>query len=127
MSADLLRRAAALMRERAEAATTHTPWQLLPLDDDYAPPWTVASTHPEGERTYVCQEARHAGEHIASWHPAVALAVADWLDEAADHLAVEDGDDDGLGYVCPTAIEGLECSVLGQALAVAHAYLATPT
>lgn len=23
-------------------------------------------------------------EHIASWHPAVALAVADWLDSVAD-------------------------------------------
>lgn len=49
------------------------------------------------------------------------LGVADWLNEAAEHL------DDHSGFpahhVCPTAREGLDCSVLAQALVVARAYL----
>lgn len=53
--------------------------------------------------------------------PHFMLAVADWLDEAVDHLAVSESDE--LGDPCPTAVEGLDCSVLGQALTVAQAYL----
>jgi hypothetical protein len=52
-------------------------------------------------------------QHIASWHPAVALAVADWLDGVAHGLATGDPDD-LLGLGEPTA-----------AFAVARAYLGT--
>jgi hypothetical protein len=73
VSAEALRRAAALMRERAEAAEASlTPdwWEAHALD------WlTGASGVPS------------LAAHIASWHPAVALAVADWLDEAAALIA----------------------------------------
>jgi len=67
----------------------------------------------------------YAADYFSSWHPAVALAVADWLEEAADHIEVHDGGEYGYApeSICPTAREGLECSVLGQSLKVARAYL----
>jgi hypothetical protein len=54
-------------------------------------------------------------------------AVADWLTEAADHLEAR-GDADAFppGSVCPTALEGLECSMLQQAVTVARAYVTPP-
>jgi hypothetical protein len=103
VSADLLRRAASLMRERAGTAT-RGPWFLAysavisePLshefeaasdeltddDDDAAwdalPEYTLAIVPAAAGDTPTVQGA-HDGTHIASWHPAVALAVADWLD-----------------------------------------------
>jgi hypothetical protein len=72
MSAEVLREAAALMREKAMRACPDGVWYdqhdlheaLIPLADSV--------DDPEADAT-----------HIASWHPAVALAVADWLDSAA--------------------------------------------
>ena len=67
MSAEVLRRAASLMRERAE-----------PIKDWYsAKAW--ATTTPFGAPIDPAD-----AEHIASWHPAVALAVADWLDNISE-------------------------------------------
>lgn len=106
MSADVLRQAAALMRSRAEAAT------------GVAHHWRVARNSKPGAGFVACggvhiavtDEALTGGpsnaEHIASWHPAVALAVADWLDREADYADVR-------GIVAPPA------------LAVATAYLGT--
>lgn len=83
--AETLRRAAALMRERAEAATPG-PWlveddeiEFNVLVDEGGPGVMYVARqfnqgHSEGERD---------AEHVASWHPDVALAVADWLDIAA--------------------------------------------
>jgi hypothetical protein len=42
------------------------------------------STWMTGPRNHDGPTARADSEHIASWHPAVALAVADWLDYVAD-------------------------------------------
>lgn len=70
MSAAVLREAAALMRERAEAATPG--------------PWTYEDA-PNGFPPMVDKPHLSDAEHIASWHPAVALAVADWLDAQADY------------------------------------------
>lgn len=99
MSADLLRRAAALMRERAEAAT--------------AGPWVAAGNVVEGVGTVTFDKhmLSNDAEHIASWHPAVALAVADWLGRTAD---IEDDNHDALGW------SPLDISA---ELAVARAYL----
>ncbi len=80
MSAEVLRRAASLMRERAQAATDA--------------PWVVERAHPdmpayvahEGWWVIASRTEQWDAEHIASWHPAVALAVADWLDSAADRF-----------------------------------------
>lgn len=87
MSAGLLRRAAALMRERADAAIP-PPWLAegvggIRMDgqrDGYqvmSPPNRIARCQ------YGNWNGRENAEHIASWHPAVALAVADWLDNEA--------------------------------------------
>jgi hypothetical protein len=60
MSAEILRRAAASMRERAEdAAAVPGLWNGC------------------------CASPDHAA-YVASWPPAVALAVADWLDSTAN-------------------------------------------
>lgn len=92
MSAEILRRAAALMRERAEAATPG-PWS-----GNYVPESAVANQHiierwfvmgcfdgnprnPTGPAA-MCEYEPDAA-HIASWHPVVALAVAEWLEATA--------------------------------------------
>ena len=86
-AAETLRRAAALMRERAEAATSG-PWLADRVHSGGV--MGVAVTAPveltaDGSIIGVTDIVVPAdGHHIASWHPAVALAVADWLDEAAD-------------------------------------------
>lgn len=102
MSAEMLRRAAALMRERAEAANEG--------------PWLTAS---DNKRRDVLAgsggaiKSRHANAaHIASWHPAVALVVADWLEAEAESHRVD------LVGPYPSG-----CCRMPQALAVARAYL----
>jgi hypothetical protein len=143
MTAELLREAAALMRERAEAATPG-PWMR-------AEPWDRAVGQVDGpwvaETTALGQATAANAEHIASWHPAVALAVADWLDAVAavhwpkrhdrysdshynaepehDHLS---GDCDEScwteAYIC-NGCGTAECKseISGRALAVACAFL----
>ena len=122
MSAEILRRAASLMRERAEAASP-SPWEpshrpdmdwlsksLLVDSSDHEP----GSAVMKGDRHVMASVWPHraaaaSAEHIASWHPAVALAVADWLDwvtEAVDGLL--------LPFDAPLYV---------RALAVARAYL----
>jgi hypothetical protein len=96
MSAELLRRAAKEMRERAEAAASG-PWRSEygsvrgALDD---PAKAMTGYGSETDTVLIVQRPNHRhrsdeqkranAEHIASWHPAVALAVADLLDAAAD-------------------------------------------
>ena len=114
MSAETLRRAAALMRERAEAATPgvwrHTEHGIEA--GEYAEvivPGRVecmaycygGSSTLDGDRIDL------DGDHIASWHPAVALAVADLLDLLARRSISTD----------------LEHAERDAALAVARAYL----
>lgn len=99
MSADDLRRAAALMRERAAAVVDEC--GVTSADDA---PWFnatdfYASTSDEPDPVHA---------HVASWRPAVALAVADWLDAVADR--------------CLT-IHNSTPAVWYGALAVARAYL----
>lgn len=107
MSADLLRRAAAKIRENAEAATPG-PWSMDPHSygadrfvrrQSTSPRFcypaharvsgTVSYHEDEG-----ALEAKRDAEHIASWHPDVALAVAKLLDNlAVDYEAIDlDGD-----------------------------------
>jgi hypothetical protein len=71
MSGDVLRRAAGLMRLNAEEADDGFPWRA---EGSYV------DTDPEcGFNAGTSLIA----DHVASWHPAVALAVADWLDLVA--------------------------------------------
>lgn len=75
MSPEVLRQAAGLMRERAEGATGGA-W----VADGYDVLHERSAAHVAD-----CfdTEATNA-EHIASWHPAVALAVAEWLEAKAE-------------------------------------------
>jgi hypothetical protein len=96
VSAARLREAAALMRRRAEAATPG-PWEGY-YDDSSLPYWSVI-TDRTGDQVATHDlrggyEEPHGIEgadayHIASWHPAVALTVADWLDEMATDFEPE--------------------------------------
>jgi hypothetical protein len=108
-----IRRAAALMRERAQAATPGPSWrrnsmvvQVRPID-----PPTDSNRVRSGDKNIALVGTVADATHIASWHPAVALAVADGLDEDADELesAYADGFDNAWLY--------------GKTLAVARAYL----
>lgn len=116
MTAETLRRAADQMRERAEKATQGR-WETS----------SKALTHPgDGTNVYSDLEGPvvadccgyqggagiEDGEHIASWHPAVALAVADWLDHDAE--AWEQYEKQG---------QGLPFARRERSLAVARAYL----
>lgn len=112
-AAETLRRAAALMRERSEAATDG-PWGCgEPHADDGF--WlTVGVWSGDPDNCHAECDRRQDAAHIASWHPAVALAVADWLDATAKRWE----------YVADKP----HLSVYGghHALAVARTYLGEP-
>ena len=102
MSAERLREAARLIRERAQAATPG-PWHTI---NQYV--WRDGADQCPGESPVVRDgvETEADAEHIASWHPVVALAVADLLDAlAGEPVLYEDN------------------PVVRKALAVADAYL----
>lgn len=94
MSAEILRQAAALMRERAtDRAVPQGRWFV----DDDDPQWHVLAHDPEMPgfpfdvaRDLPGDDRTAVGEHIASWHPAAALAVADTLDALAKVLDESD-------------------------------------
>ena len=90
MSSEILRRAAALMRERAEAV----------------PPEGLSDCWFDAEASDLMHLRSHDREHIASWSPAVAFAVADWLDREVEWADI-----------------GAANSPQPEALAVARAYL----
>lgn len=119
MTAELLRRAAALMRERAEAATPG-PWRDSYVDGNRYAALVADKPHPDRPKPSaggwawdedyggcVVGESLMAGDraHIASWHPILAVAIADWLNDEAVGAQTPDG--------APTA----------HAIAVARAYL----
>lgn len=99
MSAQRLRDAAKVLRERAEAVP-ESPWYAVHLNgehlymnpDDHT--WVVDSGP-----SFICDlNGDHAGRaevatYIATMHPGVALALAEWLDAAArEEDAFECGD-----------------------------------
>ncbi len=116
VSAEELREAAALMRSRAEKAAAQS-----------GPEWTCR-VQVAG---YAWLEPAHIGlhgyqstaEHIASWHPAVALAVADWLDAEARKREAIEGFDRAYGAEPDAGILAARANDIGPALAVARAYL----
>lgn len=84
MSADILRRAAAALREHAGTASPG-PWRSVG--------GVVESQLPDGHGIvdgYNCEthpgRAAADADYIALLHPPVALALADWLDETANHI-----------------------------------------
>jgi hypothetical protein len=129
MSADLRRRAAALMRERAEAATKVwgvSEWRAVHAETPYVDGMRTSDL----DRRHIATDDEHGSilltspwdegqivNHAASWHPAVALAVADWLDVMADEAAVLDRLDEHLRLAVSS------WSAHNPALAVARTYL----
>lgn len=106
VSADALRRAAAMMRERAVAnQITPSPWSFAGVSGQ-----GFAVHHGEHD-TVALYASRPDAAHIASWHPDVALAVADWLETESCEPETPIGDGITLGG--PSL----------QALAVARAYM----
>lgn len=112
-----LRRAAALMRQRAtHEAVPEESW-YVEMDDDSGEECRVHASNADEPRLPwdVAREvpSRELAEHIASWHPAVTLAVADWLGGVA--IALETGDpDDLLGFGETTAAFKVACAYLGE-------------
>ena len=121
MSAELLREAAAKMRERAEAAGRDWNADVAPGDSLHL--WVI--DHDPSDPTGQTPMQRLVGgadapwsEHIAGMHPAVALAVADWLENAAEDLVMQGpGGDLIANWDMRIHING------DKALAVARAYL----
>jgi hypothetical protein len=109
MSADVLRAAAKLMRERAEAAEAAVagPWHFGPLGFGYPQPVYNSAGILAAEGYGGPHGSADMATHIASMHPLVAAAVADWLDATGDEVAA-----------CGEDTPGVE-----SALAVARAYL----
>jgi hypothetical protein len=108
---DILRRAAALMRDRADAAKP-SPWQ--PDVDDGHERIDVVT---DARSIVVCEAINYrsgdgasTAQHIAGWHPSVAREIADWLDVVA-HDVERPGFDAGW------------MRVYDQAFTVARAYL----
>jgi len=115
--AEELRAAAKLMRERAEAATPG-PWKHMCMGSEGCITIRASGTIRERGHGRVAKhgwkdwQADHAdAEFVASVHPGVALAVADWLDMAVS-CGCEPGDD--------------HADIKAAALAVARAYLGVP-
>lgn len=111
-SVETLRRAAALMRERAEAAADGR-WAVEVAQSNGIPNMVItADTAMVVADTYD-KPHQHDAEHIASWHPAVALAVADWLNIAAADLVAYANDE----------TQPFDPTAINKALVVARAYL----
>lgn len=127
MSAELLREAAALMRERASAAT-QGPWAV---QRGYATGVTDIWMPDDARGCYAVTafgtKHRENGQHIVSWQPEVALAVAKWIEAVLDlHQPFTDPDGDvyckrcvNVGASCLT----WPCGDTWPAIAVARAYL----
>jgi hypothetical protein len=83
MSADLLREAAEVLRERIDGSQP-SPWyaELSILAPDDANWWFVCDANG-----FEVAQTRHSvkaeAAYIATMHPGVGLALADWLDEIA--------------------------------------------
>lgn len=113
MSAERLREAAALMRSRAEGASPG-PWSEYgyPVETVSGEGGESTVRDPDGfDVALLTSDQFDDCSHIASWHPAVALAVADVLDLAAQWVEDHPGS-------WPPANKA--------ALVVANAYLGQP-
>jgi len=118
MSAETLRRAASLMRERVADATPG-PWLAFRANKGLHAVYGVTTdTATDYESDVSVGIKVEDAEHIASWHPAVALAVANWLEDAAENLEMQaPGGDLRKNWDMRVHIAG------DRALAVACAYL----
>ena len=104
------------MRERAEDATPG-PWKRYGMAGVAAPDWEIVD-----ERRVECDGCNEPvaltgcatnddAEHVASWHPAVALEVAGFLDFAAAYADQPEPQSPTVQFAC----------------AIARAYLGRPS
>lgn len=121
--AELMRRAAALMLQRADAASPGT-WHEMCMGSEGC---SVINDGRLRERKHVCFSGRkewkadHADtEHIASWGPIPVRAVAKWLNDEGVRALGLDGWEDSDAY--PLMLEGF-----AHPLAVARDYLGAMT
>ena len=95
MSADRFREAAALLRGRAKAATpgpwersTHYRYKIVGPPPGYVTIGHVdplsSASRPDRLSAVIESTNGSNGDYIAMMHPPVALALADWLDHAAE-------------------------------------------
>jgi hypothetical protein len=129
-----LRAAAKLMRERAEAATAG-PWHPAPgnnVSDNVAAHGRLVidgGGHAREDCKPVAYGAALTADaaHMASWHPLVALAVAEWLEatarQADSDLVVGSGKLPLACRRCSGLVYEDCCCGWEQAIAVARAYL----
>ena len=117
MSSGLLRRAAAEMRANAEGCIPG-PWRVE-MDEDSGQQYVVGAR--DIAEVHEWSTGLRNPEHIASWHPAVALAVANWLDDTA-RIADEQSAIATSAGIPITADEYVNANDKA-ALAVARAYL----
>lgn len=106
MSAEYLRETARMMRGRAQDATSG-PWSRAGVEG------MGFAVHRGEHDTVALHASGPDARHIAAWHPGVALAVADWLDVTAGHLASHD---------CEAHCEPEGCPESHAAHAVARAW-----
>ena len=94
MSAEILRRAADRMRQQAERMPKpkrrygmESKWtsSSTMLSRVYAPDNRVLM---ESRQNHAPYDGVYAADYFSSWHPAVALAVADWLDAVAGDWSI---------------------------------------
>ena len=113
--ADTIRRAAALMRERAQGAPTG-PWHWEGLGDDGYPQRISNPGAILIAQTYTNPaKAAPTCDYIAALHPAVALHIADAWDATAEDMANYDAVERPKGWVTPS----------GQWLGPEHLWTAT--
>lgn len=113
------REAARLMRERAEAATPG-PWGD-PTEVHYGDFGWYVHGSPAGE-TEDTPRGQNDAAHIASWHPAVALAVAAWLDDVATDAEYSERFDTAQAHALRLAAGNAK-----HATAITDAYLGDPS
>jgi len=117
MTAQRLRDAARGMREKAEASQTaygYAPWRVDGLDEHGQ--YVVVPVAQLGLGGRVAADlTEEDAEHVAAWHPAVALAAADLLDSVANDIDAQ------------SAIHNLTSTTVARASALADAFLGQTT
>ena len=114
MSAETLRRAATVLRERAEKATPG-PWRMV---GEFLNDTERAYVVPERDDHYVCAggspDLDDDSPYIATMHPGVGLALAEWLLIESHHVA---------SHQCEAHCPPDGCDEVHAALTVARAIL----
>ena len=91
MAADLLRRAAAKVREVVGGVPAYFTQPWPPVVTDSEPPAEVTAEQGLNCACAACEHFEPYREGIAAYaalmHPSVALALADWLESHADDMA----------------------------------------